>query len=341
MPLSGQGFEVVCPQRNRNWAHPEMNQFMQDLGRFASSPQNFLGSGTLPFTPTCSSILIGDMSQPMGGPMTWGHASHQSGLDGDIRLNCQPTGRTLTDDERRRMPFTDMATYAVPEDGEELIAEFHQDRWQEQMSWIIRQAAMDSRVQRMFISPPIKRMLCEYFRVNGPETAASEDGESSAKDSYLASDRARRPGEYTDTGYPRWLAKVQAYYGHSSHFHVRLNCPSGSTECQSQSPPTIDEDDPSGVGCAGSRMNWWLSTDKTQPSNLKDILDRRAREQASTPEPATEPPSPRWQRAMARTHSSGELRMPARCRALIEGSPRLPAVVPTPAINPRRVVQEQ
>ncbi len=35
-------------------------------------------------------ILVGDMSQPRGGPMLTGHASHQVGLDADIWLTPMP-----------------------------------------------------------------------------------------------------------------------------------------------------------------------------------------------------------------------------------------------------------
>ena len=31
-------------------------------------------------------ILVGDISQPRGGPMLTGHASHQIGLDADVWL---------------------------------------------------------------------------------------------------------------------------------------------------------------------------------------------------------------------------------------------------------------
>ena len=47
-------------------------------------------------------ILVGDMSQPRGGPMFTGHASHQVGLDADIWLTPMPD-RQLSRKEREEM----------------------------------------------------------------------------------------------------------------------------------------------------------------------------------------------------------------------------------------------
>ena len=31
-----------------------------------------------------------------------------------------------------------------------------------------------------------------------------------------------------------WLSKVRPWYGHDYHFHIRMRCPSGATECKGQ-----------------------------------------------------------------------------------------------------------
>ena len=56
-------------------------------------------------------LWIGDLSQPRGGPMPFGHASHQTGLDVDVWLDlspkawsdhaCRIAGRDLTPREWR------------------------------------------------------------------------------------------------------------------------------------------------------------------------------------------------------------------------------------------------
>ena len=48
-------------------------------------------------------ILVGDMSQPRGGPMITGHASHQIGLDADIWLTPMPDRNLSTRREREEM----------------------------------------------------------------------------------------------------------------------------------------------------------------------------------------------------------------------------------------------
>ena len=47
-------------------------------------------------------LLVGDISQPRGGPMLTGHASHQIGLDADIWLTPMPN-RILTAQEREKI----------------------------------------------------------------------------------------------------------------------------------------------------------------------------------------------------------------------------------------------
>ena len=52
-------------------------------------------------------LLVGDMSQPRGGPMLTGHASHQVGLDADIWLTPMPD-RRLSEKEREDLSATSM-----------------------------------------------------------------------------------------------------------------------------------------------------------------------------------------------------------------------------------------
>ncbi len=73
-------------------------------------------------------------------------------------------------------------------------------KWDAVNEEILKIAASDARVDRIFINPIIKQKLCT---------------------SYL--------GE-------QWLGKIRPWYGHDGHFHVRLKCPSGNSLCQSQKP---------------------------------------------------------------------------------------------------------
>ena len=64
--------------RDRNWGHPRLLDFFE---RFAADARALDG---------WPGLLVGDMSQPRGGPMLTGHASHQIGLDVDIWLTPMP-----------------------------------------------------------------------------------------------------------------------------------------------------------------------------------------------------------------------------------------------------------
>jgi penicillin-insensitive murein endopeptidase len=135
-------------------------------------------------------ILVGDMSQPRGGPMITGHASHQIGLDADIWLTPMPN-RSLTRREREEMS----AVNVVGPDG----LDVDRSVWTPGHLAIVRAAARDPNVERIFVNAAIKKAICR-------ETSG---------------DRA-------------WLHKVRPYYGHNYHFHVRISCPGGSDTCKEQ-----------------------------------------------------------------------------------------------------------
>src|SRR5262245_31078030 len=67
LPINGRTWQVMRLSRNRNWGHPQLVQFLEKLADQAPKT-GWRG------------LLVGDMSQPRGGPMLTGHASHQVGL---------------------------------------------------------------------------------------------------------------------------------------------------------------------------------------------------------------------------------------------------------------------
>jgi penicillin-insensitive murein endopeptidase len=81
--------------RNRNWGTPRLLDYLERLASDARALDGWPG------------LLIGDMSQPRGGPMLTGHTSHQIGLDADIWLTPMPD-RTLTTQEREDMTAVSM-----------------------------------------------------------------------------------------------------------------------------------------------------------------------------------------------------------------------------------------
>ena len=56
----------------------------------------------------------------------------------------------------------------------------------------------------------------------------------------------------------QWLSKVQPWWYHDYHFHVRLICPSGNPECKPQPAR------PPGDGC-GKELDYWFSDKVLHP----------------------------------------------------------------------------
>jgi len=81
---------------------------------------------------------------------------------------------------------------------------------------LLQLAAEDSRIARIFVNPAIKLAVCEQA-----------------------------------TGDREWLGKLRPWFGHAAHFHVRLSCPAGASQCEAQEPP------PSGDGCGAELMSWF------------------------------------------------------------------------------------
>jgi penicillin-insensitive murein endopeptidase len=128
LPLAGNGFRVVHPERNRIFGHPDLIDMIVKLG----VRLRMLG---LP------SLSVGDLGQPRGGPTPSGHASHQSGLDVDIWYVPPWLGRpaTMVDTRHRR---------ASPHFDEDVVQ-------------LLELAASDRRVDRVFVNPMLKRAVCE------------------------------------------------------------------------------------------------------------------------------------------------------------------------------------
>jgi len=180
LPVNGPDWQVMRLSRNRNWGHPALIAFLERFARKVPQVSHWPG------------ILVGDMSQPRGGPMLTGHASHQIGLDADIWLTPMP-GRELTRFEREEMS----AVTVVREDR----LDVDPAKWTPDHVAVLKAAATDPAVQRIFVNAAIKKALCRE----------------------AAGDRS-------------WLTKVRPYFGHDYHFHVRLVCPKGESACKGQDP---------------------------------------------------------------------------------------------------------
>lgn len=170
LPQTGPGWQAMRLSRNRNWGHPQLVDVLMRLSQ-AAQQAGWRG------------IYVGDMSQPRGGPMTSGHASHQIGLDADVWM-LPPPSLSLSAADREKI--SSQSVVAKGGLGPSRL-------WSRAHMQILRAAAKDPRVQRIFVDPVAKVEMCK--------TAGS--------------DRA-------------WLRKIRPLNNHDYHFHIRLSCPAGS-----------------------------------------------------------------------------------------------------------------
>lgn len=136
----GPTWQAMRLSRNRRWGHPSMIQLVEQFSRDATK----VG---------WPGLLIGDISQPRGGPMLSGHASHQVGLDADIWFTPMPK-RTLTRSERESISAVSM----VSGEGRNIRVN---DKWTESRTRLLRLAASYPQVERIFVNPAIKKKLCD------------------------------------------------------------------------------------------------------------------------------------------------------------------------------------
>lgn len=139
LPINGPTWQVMRLSRNRNWGNPALVSFLEHLA--AKAP-----------AAGWNGLLVGDMSQPRGGPMASGHASHQIGLDADIWLTPMPK-HELSYDERERVSAVSMlAPDTLTVDPKKFSSrQFN----------IIRLTAKQPEVERIFVNRAIKKALCE------------------------------------------------------------------------------------------------------------------------------------------------------------------------------------
>jgi len=140
LPVNGPAWQAMRLSRNRNWGHPALLDYIERLARDAQEKDGWPG------------LLVGDLSQPRGGPMLTGHASHQIGLDGDIWLKPMPD-RRLSRAERERIS----AVSVLARDG----LSVDPDVWTPGHVKLLKRAASYPEVARIFVHPAIKKAICE------------------------------------------------------------------------------------------------------------------------------------------------------------------------------------
>lgn len=187
----GPGYHVMRLSRRRFYGHPDLIRYVTRLG--AAVDKQKLGA-----------LLVGDLAQPRGGPALSGHASHQSGLDVDIW-------------------YSPASSEQVTLDGREnFSARLWNDGLADRAAAILRLAAGDAQVERIFVNPSLKRELCTRWGARQKLAPV--------------------------------LRRIRPWWGHEDHFHVRLKCPEGSMSCK------VQEQAPEGAGCDPT-LDWWFSAE--------------------------------------------------------------------------------
>jgi penicillin-insensitive murein DD-endopeptidase len=138
LPITGPTWQVMRLSRNRNWGNPQLVRFIE---RFAENAKKVGWNG----------LLVGDMSQPRGGPMRSQHNSHQIGLDVDIWFTPMPD-HVQSREEREFGPATDVVA------ADQLDVD--PDVWTHTHAELIRAATQDPAVIRILVNPAIKKALC-------------------------------------------------------------------------------------------------------------------------------------------------------------------------------------
>jgi penicillin-insensitive murein DD-endopeptidase len=138
LQITGPTWQVMRQSRNRNWGNPHLVRFIE---RFARSAKKVGWNG----------LLVGDMSQPRGGPMLSDHTSHQVGLDVDIWFTPMPD-HVQSREEREFGSATDVV---APN-----LLDVDRQVWTHTHTELLRTAAQDPAVIRILVNAAIKKALC-------------------------------------------------------------------------------------------------------------------------------------------------------------------------------------
>ena len=211
LPESGPSWQAMRLSRDRTWGNPVLVSYLEDLSA-AVSRLGWRG------------LYIGDMGNPRGGPMNSGHASHQIGLDADIWF-LPPARLNLSAAERESI-----SSISIRSDDQRTV----NANWDPSYRAVLKAAASDPRVDRIFVAAAIKLEMCK--------TATKADA--------------------------KWLQHIRPEANHSDHMHVRLKCPPGATLCQTQTP-TVADLSLGGSGC-DDNLAWWVSDAYLHPKPIKN-----------------------------------------------------------------------
>ena len=138
----GPTWQAMRLSRNRRWGHPTMINLIEKLSHDAVA-DGWPG------------LLLGDISQPRGGPMLTGHASHQIGLDADIWLTPMPNRRLSAQERENASAVSVIKAKGLTVD---------ERVWTPAHARLLKRAASYPEVERILVHPGIKKKLCDTVK---------------------------------------------------------------------------------------------------------------------------------------------------------------------------------
>lgn len=209
----GKTFQIQRYASDRAYAHPLMIEYLNDL---------FERAHAVKLPP----LIIGDISRPYGGPLgiNSAHASHQIGLDVDI-----PFDFALPRKSSKELS-NPIDNYIV--NGKQVLPSFTKS-----VELLIKVAASDPRVDRVFVAPMIKKHMCILYQ------GTKQNDE--------------------------FLRKLRPWFGHRAHMHVRLACPTDSPDCRIQTAV------PAGNGCGYEVDSWFLPPPAHNTTKAKSSIKKK------------------------------------------------------------------
>ncbi|MFA6164726.1 MAG: penicillin-insensitive murein endopeptidase [Methylobacter sp.] len=141
LPPNGTGYQLMRLSRERYYGHPDLIRFIEHIAQTTAIQYR-------------SVLLIGDLGQARGGPMSSGHRSHQTGLDVDIWYLLSQTAAT------RSLGFDERETWSSPSVLAAKSDAIDSSQWSLTHEKVLEAAARMPEVERIFVHPSVKRLLC-------------------------------------------------------------------------------------------------------------------------------------------------------------------------------------
>ncbi len=142
LPHNGVGYQVMRLLRKRYYGHPNLVEFVENLGRVVHGKR--LGI-----------LLVGDMGMARGGPTLTGHRSHQTGLDVDIWYLL------AREAEKRTLSISERETWGAPSVLGAKSDGVNPTQWSLANEQILEAAARSPDVDRIFVNAHVKKLLCQ------------------------------------------------------------------------------------------------------------------------------------------------------------------------------------